>query len=285
MVEILKSIDNFLNYLENTKDPSAHTLRAYRQDLRVFFKDQQTLEEIEILPFIHREMAAWTQLSPATKNRKAASLKSFLKFLFQKELIYQDLAYQVPMVKVPKKIPRFISVDEALSIIRALENKDNTDLTDQVLFFLLYGAGLRVSEACSLLRANIDLKGRKLKILGKGNKERISSGPKKLFFLLGSLLKLTQGRWIWGDLPLPTRKAYQKISDLGVHAQLLRPLNPHALRHSFATHLLTSGSDLRTLQQLLGHESLGSTEKYLHLSVDDLARSLQNFHPLSKLQK
>lgn len=170
-----------------------------------------------------------------------------------------------------------------MSLIQYL-NKAEThpSLTQQrLLFFTIYGCGLRVSEACQIKMEDINLSKRQLRILGKGGKERMAVLPGALIPILEEQKK-QKNKFLFGDKPLATRTAYDRIRKLGVAAGLLKPLHPHALRHSYATHLLSSGSDLRVLQQLMGHQSLAATELYTHLDVDQLARSMERYHPLSK---
>ena len=147
------------------------------------------------------------------------------------------------------------------------------------LFFLLYGGGLRVSEACRLKAKDVDWEARVVKIMGKGGKERLAALPPQAFQHLRPL-RGGGGPYLFGAKPLPERKAYDMIRNLGRRAGLLKPLHPHALRHSFATHLLSGGADLRVLQELLGHKTLAATEKYTHLDLDQLARTLEARHPL-----
>jgi integrase/recombinase XerC/integrase/recombinase XerD len=186
--------------------------------------------------------------------------------------------------KVSHKIPHFISVDEVIAILQLFKKADLSihDRHNQVLFLLLYGCGLRVSEACNLKWKNINLHQRALKVLGKGNKERLISMPILTQSLLISLKEISIADFIWGDKPLHTRTAYNYISKLGQKAKLHKPIHPHALRHSFATHLLNDGADLRIIQELLGHSTLSSTEKYTHVSMDQLSRTMESFHPLAK---
>jgi integrase/recombinase XerC/integrase/recombinase XerD len=169
----------------------------------------------------------------------------------------------------------FLSVDEALSLLKVLH-----DPMTRALVLLLYGAGLRVSEACLLKRKNLVESGRALRILGKGGHERLVALPESAWRALMALP--SQGEYVLsGDKPLHPRAAYELVRQAGLEAGLLRPLHPHALRHSFATHMLSSGADLRVLQELLGHRSLAATQKYTHLSIDQLARTLEKHHPLS----
>ncbi len=219
------------------------------------------------------------------KKRKLSSLRTFIEWLKTEEKIQFNFSLQAD-IKTPAKLPHYISVDECLSLIDYLEKekKMTSKLQQQsLLFYLLYGCGLRLSEACHLKWRDVCFSEKKLSITGKGDYHRFAILPDRV---LGKLRGLTNRKheWIWGDRPLPTRTAYERIRQLGKMAGLIKPLNPHALRHSYATHLLTSGSDLRVLQQLLGHKSLAATELYTHLDVDQLARSMEKHHPLSEKQ-
>lgn len=222
----------------------------------------------------------WADLSPASRNRKAATLKSFLGYLFQEGLIETDLSLQLQTPSVPRKIPNFLSVDEILSCLKSFDDNENPQ--EKALFLLIYGAGLRVSEACNLRWRDFHPQQRSLRIRGKGNKERIAILPINVAEALGSLIN--KELFVWGPQALGTRTAYEWIRSRGKKAGLIRPLHPHALRHSFATHLLSSGANLRTLQELLGHESLTATERYTHLGVDQLARTMESHHPLGQAQ-
>ncbi len=140
-----------------------------------------------------------------------------------------------------------------------------------------------MSEACSVKWQDIDATKRIIRIRGKGSKERIVALPPIVFKSISALTG--QGKFIWGVEPLSTRVAFSIVRSLGARAGLVKPLHPHALRHSFATHLLSSGTNLRTLQELLGHASLTATQKYTHLGIDHLARTVENHHPLGRGNK
>lgn len=292
-INVQKLIPKFLKYMENIKSSSAHTLKAYAQDLSQTFGKSPLVNEREILPICHQAQLRWSNLEPSSRNRKTAVLKSFLGYLFDEKLLETDLRHQLRSPRVPKKLPHFISVDEVLAVIgtfdSSLKEGDSQELQMQSLFYLLYGGGLRISEACGLKWSDFNWSQRTLRILGKGGKERLVVIPTRAlshFEKLRSLQKnLEQTEFVWGDRALDPRTGFGWIRGLGQRAGLLRPLNPHALRHSFATHLLTSGANLRTLQELLGHSSLMATEKYTHLTVDQLARTLEKHHPLKRVLK
>lgn len=240
----------------------------------------------ELITFlVHETLMSWSPLSPASRNRKFTVLRGFLGWLFENQYIEKDWRSQLVGPKVPQKIPDFLSLDEVLALFKSLGNHPEV----LVLSCLLYGGGLRVSEACGLKWADLDRVKRTARILGKGGKQRLVALPDLVWAELGRLSSREgEGQsYIFGAEPLDTRTAYEWIRQAGARAGLHRPLHPHTLRHSYATHLLSSGTDLRVLQELLGHKSLTATQKYTHLSMDHLARSLETFHPLSasKLKK
>ncbi|MGZ3744255.1 MAG: tyrosine-type recombinase/integrase, partial [Pseudobdellovibrionaceae bacterium] len=220
----------------------------------------------------------------STRNRKSATLKSFFGWAYQEQLTEKNLSSYITCPKIPKKLPHFLSVDEALAVLYSYDAKDTSlqNLRDKALFLILYGAGLRVSEACNLKWTDIQFSSRSLRLKGKGGKERLVILPKLALAILQRLQGITPDSHVFGPEPLNPRVAYEWVRSRGAKAQLMKPLHPHALRHSFATHLLSSGANLRTLQELLGHESLQATEKYTHLGVDQLAQTLETHHPLSQ---
>ncbi len=282
-------ISKFLKRLENIDSCSVHTLISYRRDLEQAFElDPEKITEFcphiqqnQLLTRARLAQNRWAQLSLSSRNRKTAVLKSFFHYLFDEELTSQDWAHSLVSPKVPQKIPHFISVDEALGVLQTLES--SSEPNTEILFHLLYGGGLRVSEACNLKWNNIDRERGNIRVLGKGGKERMVVLPSRSIAVLQQRFKSempSPTSYLWGNQALNPRTAYQMIRDLGGKAGLTHRLHPHALRHSFATHLLSSGANLRTLQELLGHQSLQATQKYTHLGMDHLARVMEKSHPL-----
>lgn len=308
-IQLLGSISKYLKFMSFIKSSSPLTLRAYWVDLRQAFDlPQEVLKpgkgpvgtrqfniegplfrsagpewtERKLLDQARKALSSWGGLSAASRNRKAATLKSFFGWCYQESLTESDLSSRIHCPKVPRKVPHFLSVDEIVSIIKSFDETEGEESTEgeRLLFFLLYGGGLRVSEACSLRWTNFS--GRQLRVLGKGSKERLVPLPDAVVRLLNRRKKNAVGPFLFGVEPLDTRKAFDWIRRRGVKARLMKPLHPHALRHSYATHLLSGGANLRTLQELLGHDSLQATEKYTHLGVDQLARAMEKGHPLGK---
>lgn len=297
----------YLKYLSLQKTSSDYTIKSYAIDLGQFLepigvqkilyasptlggsfqiewknsgqKNEQGITHI--LELIKKSQILWSGLSASSRQRKVACVRGFLKWAFQEKLIDDDYSLRMVAPKVSQKLPHFLSVDEALSLIRAL-----ADGEPRTLVLLLYGGGLRVSEACHLKWKNVVNESKSIRVLGKGGRERIVSLPDLVWRALKDIPR--KGEFVFGgDLAISERKAYEWVRQAGRTAKLMKPLHPHALRHSYATHLLTSGADLRVLQELLGHRSLAATQKYTHLSLDHLARAMENHHPLSasKLKK
>lgn len=292
--KLSENIDKYMKYMTYIKSSSPLTLKHYGIDLSQAFKYEETsiskkasYTEEELMFQIRQAFNRWASLSLASRNRKAATLKSFFSWAFSEELTERNLSLQIPSPKVPKRIPHFLSVDEALSVLKSFSNsKEEAPLKEKILFLLLYGSGLRVSEACNLQWAAISLQQKVLRVKGKGNKERVVALPQVTCKALVKWKKESSfNDFVFGEEALNPRTAYEMVRRSGQRAGLLKPLHPHALRHSFATHLLSSGANLRTLQELLGHESLQATEKYTHLGIDQLARTMESLHPLGNDKK
>jgi len=289
---------NYLKYKENIESFSPHSIKAYRLDLSQVFAKKYNIvyKHDELWSLVRPALAQWGQQSLATRNRKIATLKSFFSWLYGQKLLDKNYSTQLVCPKVPHKIPNFLSVDEIIAVINYLNNSLTTETNEKILaqlrnqktlFLLLYGGGLRISEACKLKWKDIFLKDKKILVKGKGNKERYSILPDFSIAHLKKMLLISKTQfpdYLFASAPLNTRAGFELIRQLGASVGLINLLSPHALRHSYATHLLASGANLRTLQKLLGHESLQATEKYTHLSVDHLARLIEQTHPLSKIK-
>lgn len=293
-------LDKYLKYLEFNKSFSKLTLKSYKLDLGQFFSlsAKKKTKKNEVLKKNTKELTQFLKVkinkykhknhwSPATKNRKIASLKSFFKWLYQNRYIDEDLNRKIKSPKIPHKIPHFLSIDEVFSLIETIK-KNQEHKKDLTLILLLYGGGLRVSEACSAKWSDLDISRQTLKIKGKGSKERLIILPDMVIQHLISIkdkIKNHENKGYIFGCSLPQRKAFSIVRDWGVKSGLKKNISPHVLRHSYATHMLDSGSNLRVLQSLLGHQSLSATQKYTQVQLSKLVRTLNQFHPLSKTQK
>ena len=306
----LSLIEKYLKYLKFNKSCSHLTLKAYQKDLHQFFSEsmnQQKKEDLKpsnskkiltlfIKNRLRSSLKSWNRWSPATRNRKIASLKSFFKWLYQENYIGEDLNQKMKTPKVPLKLPHYLSLDEVMTLIQVVsknqsenQSKNQKDhawaIKELSLILLLYGGGLRVSEACAVEWKHIHFSNHTLKVKGKGNKERIVVLPSMVFQWLKKLKNLENTKFVFGHQPLHPRKAFTIVQKWGVKAGLQKPISPHVLRHSYATHLLESGSDLRIIQSLLGHQSLAATQKYTQIQLSKLNRTLSTHHPLNTMKK
>lgn len=308
MINLAKMASGLLFDLDHVEKKSSHTLVAYGNDLSQCFQkslkngrfggpkiDGSEVYDILLDPGVSispisahelvRECADFlksiSHLESSSRARKVATLRRFFNYLKQEKCI-ENLPSFLVTPKKAQKIPHFISVDEAIAIFDYFsKTPKESEQKHFTLFLLLYGAGLRVSEACQLKWTHIDLPQRQLRILGKGQKTRLISFPSLLSEQL-KVLKKMETLFIWGPQPLNPRTAYNMIRHCGNSAHLSKPLNPHALRHSFATHLLNDGADLRVIQEMLGHSTLATTEKYTHIHLEQLTHTMETFHPLNK---
>ena len=282
----LQDLNQFLairqaGQLDLQDDPAQFILKTIKLDAATMEAVHKKLDSEQILSWVRDSQSQWASLSLATRQRKAAALKSFFKWLMVKDYIDEDLSARIYAPQVPEKLAHFLSIEETMAVLQqARRARHPNRQRDLVLLLLLYGGGLRVSEACGLKWRHIYADKSSMLIDGKGGKERMVSLPPPVF---PQILKLNRnGAYIWGEQVLPVRVAYAIVRHLGEQTGLRKPLHPHALRHSFATHLLSNGVDLRILQEMLGHESLRSTQKYLHLGIDALTQVMERSHPLGE---
>lgn len=300
-IDLGHSLCNYLNLLSLSKNASPHTLRSYYTDYIQIFSDlleegkfyrgglykytgpNVILTSEELLSAAKNGLMSLKILENSSKARKVGAVRSYFRYLTEEGLIAEDLATMLHLPKVSQKIPRYLAVDEVLSVLGLLKSEAEKTTPnshrDLLLFLLLYGGGLRISEAIDLKWGQVSGDGRHVRVFGKGKKERIVTLPGSIADFVMKAPKTDE--YVLGQ-KLPVRSAYEVIRSLGVRAGLLRPIHPHALRHSYATHLLTDGADLRTLQELLGHSSLAATQKYTHLDLEHLTRQMEAHHPLEK---
>lgn len=275
-------VSDYLSYLEVEKGLSENTIAAYKNDLFLFFEYFDKINSVENITKAHlgeyiRHLSK-TGLNAVSVTRKIASVKGFFRYLSSKREIKANPALGIVSPKVSKKLPKVISMDEIEKMF-----KEKMDSRELAVFETLYGAGLRVSELVEIEIKNIDLKNDTIKVFGKGSKERIiplGSNAKK------ALLNYFKEREIHLKLSTSKKKAPEKaflnnfgekitrqwvytfIRNLGniVH----KSISPHTIRHTFATHLLENGADLRVVQELLGHANIVTTQIYTHISKKHL---------------
>ncbi len=307
---MIKTIEMFTRWLTTEKGYSEHTVSGYQRDLREFHnhvreqdtkKKKGTLAEPgEITPAQIRKfiVSLHGHNSAATVARKISALRSFFRFGRRHNLLHNDPLAGVIGPKIGKCIPVFLTVDETFALLEAPTEKDTYASRDRAILELLYSTGIRVSELVSRNVADLDFIEEVLTVRGKGNKERlVPVGRPAVEAVRGWLpqrLQLIEQRAGRGKTVeknalflngrgsrLTTRSVERLVKMYGERAGIIQIVTPHALRHSFATHLLEMGADLRSVQELLGHASLSTTQRYTHLTLDHLSEVYDKSHPLS----
>lgn len=280
-------IDKFIAYIEIEKNYSVHTILNYRLDLDEFaqFIDNIPLEKIDYLT-LRRFLAQLRtrQLRPRSLSRKLSTLRSFFKFLQRESLIQNNPAVLLMSPKLDKTLPKFLSLDEVTRLIEAPELKDDFGRRDRAILETLYSTGIRVSELVGLSIENVDFFGNIAKVAGKGKKERlVPIGNKALESIKDYLEKRkhkTSALFLnKNGKRITTRGVYDITNKYIKKVSVDLNISPHVLRHSFATHLLDHGADLRSVQELLGHVNLSTTQIYTHMTTDKLKKVYDKAHP------
>ncbi len=284
-------IDNFIRYLEVQRGASQHTIRAYGKDLEEFSsfvnKRPEEIELIDVRGFIARQIK--DGLNKATAGRRLASVRSFLRFLQREGYVKFNPAKLVSTPKTQRLLPKFLTVDDVFSLVEKPGNIGFTHARDRAILELLYSSGLRVGEIAGLNAEDVNTKEGLVKVRGKGKKERILPVGSKAIdamksYLVEKILLKKKERAMF------LNRRGTKLSERGIRRIVVKyakmagisgQIGPHTLRHTFASHLLQSGADLRVIQELLGHSSLSTTQKYTHLDVTHLMDIYDKAHPLS----
>ncbi len=285
-------IDKFLRYLGTERGASEHTIRSYRKDLETFFEHTHSQAEAVDMTDVRGYVAAQINngLQKSTVGRRLASVRSFFKFLHREGLIKSNPARLVSAPKLPKPLPKFLTVDDVFSLVEKPEGIGFRPARDRAILELLYSSGLRVGELSGLNADDLNIREGLVKARGKGKKERlVPMGRKavdamKAYLIERVLLKKK-------DNALFLNRSGMRLTDRGVRRIVVKyarailldgRIGPHTLRHTFATHLLQGGADLRVIQELLGHSSLSTTQKYTHLDITHLMDVYDKAHPLAK---
>jgi integrase/recombinase XerC len=290
-----KYIEKFIGYLASEQGVSSHTVRAYEKDLQEFSqftekkpKDVDNLDVRSFLASLHHK-----KLKKSSISRKLASVRSFFKYLHREGYIKKNPAKLVSSPKVPKTLPKFLTIDDVFSLMESPVGETFGPTRDKAILELLYSSGLRVAELTSLDIGDLDLKESVIRVKGKGRKERIVPiGSKAMAAIQEYLPERISIRKKSSALILNcrggrlTQRSVRRI--LSFYSRMINlkgDFSPHTLRHTFATHLLHEGADLRSIQELLGHSSLSTTQKYTHVDISHLTEVYDKAHPLAKKGK
>ncbi|HEX9746137.1 MAG TPA: site-specific tyrosine recombinase/integron integrase [bacterium] len=305
----------FAEYLRAVQGKSVHTVSAYARDLTAFFEYLEKIESFDAgneltdvnadhitsyLKYlggsrieIEGEKFEPVKVSTRTRNRKLSAIKKFFGYCIDENLVEADPTTGIKGPRQETKLPVYLEVEEIQRLLKSIPSGELKGLRDRALIECLYSTGLRVSELVSLNVRDFPSSGDTMKVIGKRGKERIVFlGEHAVDSIVRYLdIRRNEGESVHPDSPLFTnnregrltsRSIQRIISERAEQAGITREVTPHSLRHSFATHMLSGGADIRTLQELLGHARLSTVQIYTHLSLDEVRKKYLQSHPLAK---
>ncbi len=295
------TIENFKTYLTLEKNLSKNSVDAYINDitkLTTFFREKnlEVAPEEVILQHL-KDFVAWINdagTSPRTQARVISGIKAFFKYLLLEEIIEKNPTALLEAPKIGRKLPDTLTTDEIDVLVKAVDMNKAEGQRNRAILETLYSCGLRVSELIDLRVSNLHFRMGFIKIHGKGNKERLIPIGKKAKKEIKIYLKMYRGKLNIDkdseDILFLNRRGrklsrvmiFTIIKNLSKKVGLKKNVSPHTFRHSFASHLVEGGADLRAVQEMLGHESILTTEIYTHLDREYLKETIKNFHPRSK---
>ncbi len=294
---MIKELKQFLDYLELGKNSSSHTLSAYRSDIEQYlsFIESRKRKYDQADNILIRSFLAFlynNDIKKSSAARKLAAVRSFYQYCVHRRWVKENPAKVVSTPKQGKNVPSFLSEEEMAVFLDIPASDKPLEMRDRALLELLYATGIRVSELVGIDLSDINFEERLVRVRGKGKKERIvpfgSLAEKKLKQYLRKRFVIHKGRIDETALflnyrgeRLSARSVQRIVGGYFKKSAIKRKLSPHSLRHSFASHLLSRGADLRVIQELLGHESLATTQKYTHLDLKRLLEVYKKSHPRS----
>lgn len=295
--EMQRYIDEFIDFLLAERGMSERTAHAYRMDLTEFHTATGASDPLSITSRdVRRHLYSLLQkgLSRATVARRLACLRSFFRFLIRQGKVTANPAEEIPAPKPEKRLPTYLTVDQAAGLLNAQPVNKFLEVRDKAIFELLYSTGVRISELCGLNMDDLHMSPEMIKVHGKGGKDRIVPFGSKAkeamatyFIRRNSILnrlKLEQPAVFINERGgrLTPRSVQRSLKQRCIQAGIQDGITPHSLRHSMATHMLEGGADLRSIQEILGHASLATTQRYTHLNMDRLTEVYRSAHPRSK---
>ena len=300
---MLEAIKDYLRHLALRRKYSPHTVAAYGRDLKEFEdfirdyqgEDRVRLDSIDRLTV--RSWLAWLSRSGRAKttiNRKLAAVKSFLAFLHRQGFIESNPGVSIRSLKTERRLPQYLSSEQAAALMASFGRKDLRGVCATAMIELFYSSGLRLSELVELNISSYDPARRMVRVMGKGSKERLVPVGSVAAEAIGDYLE-ERKRFFGAPEPadalfvgrsgkrIDRRQVQRLVAEACRRAGISRGSSPHTLRHSFATHLLDRGAELMAIREMLGHESLSTTQKYTHVSVERLKETYRQAHPRSGL--
>jgi len=293
MINISKEIEDYMNYLSLERQLSPNTIDGYKRDLEDFYKfTNKSYNHINKDDIINYITYLNKKVGPKTINRHIVSIKNYFKFLEKNNYISTNPTTDITGLKTPKKMPRVLSIEEVDKLLD-IEVKDAYSSRNKAMLELMYSSGLRVSELLSLTLNNIDFDMNLVRIYGKGSKERIVPISDIATSYLDEYINLYRNTLVKNKITdllflnsrgskLSRQGFFKILKEIALIKGINREISPHVLRHSFATHLLNNGADLRSIQTMLGHENIETTQIYTHVSNNYVKENYDEAHPRSK---
>jgi tyrosine recombinase XerC len=291
-------MDSFLEYLRRERNASPHTVKGYTDDLRQFSEFVSRVRPSEPHAFgsiSHNDLRAFLGslvdegFSRRSIARKVACLRSFYRYLYRKATVRSNPTLSLASPKVPRNLPVYLDEEAVQALMNHPDRSTPVGMRDAAILELLYGTGIRLSELIGLTENDVDLRGGVIKVTGKGSKERIIPLGRKAADAVRGYLQV-RSHFVKPRSPgvlLLTIRGY-RLNPKGVNVLVnghisavsaIQKKSPHVLRHTFATHLLNRGADLRAVKEMLGHESLSTTQIYTHVSIERLKKIYSQAHP------
>lgn len=299
------AVDEFINFVKTERGYSNHSVTAYAKDLSelAIYVDSEKIEDnIEKVDFfVLRGFIAGLydrNLSKSTIERKISTLKSFFKFLYKRGILQDNPARMLKFPKKEKYLPSVFNIDDILTLLELPDKTTPAGRRDALILELLYGTGVRVSELVGLDKNSVDLRNLRILVKGKGKKERIIPIAPELAEMIKNYYSVmyeivADNRLVETDAliinrlgtRMTDRTVRRVVENYLKQAGLPLDYSPHSFRHTFATHLLEGGADLRSIQELLGHESLSTTQRYTHSDLASLLKVYDEAHPMAKKER
>jgi integrase/recombinase XerD len=289
-------IDSFLDYLSVERGLSKNTILAYQQDLNIYldFLSKHGINALskaaknDIVEFMLSERAKG--ISTSSISRRLAAIRMFHRFLTRERILKNDPTALIDSPRLWKKVPDALSLSEVEELINQPDPRDRQGVRDKAILETLYATGMRVSEAADLKIHNLNLDVGFLRCIGKGNKERVIPLGKKAIHSINRYLEFSRPYFLKGKTSeyffvnrsgarLSRQSIWKLIKRYAKKSKIKKPIKVHTLRHSFATHLLERGADLRSVQEMLGHSNISTTQIYTHIDKDRLKSVHRMFHP------
>lgn len=298
-----KHLDNFIEYINDKNSGSRLTSDSYYRDVDRFLTylndknitDLNAVDKnivIDYVTILRSGQITRSKISNSTYARNLSSLRSFYKYLCINKICDHNPFSLMKNIKIPKHLPDVLTFEQIERIFDSFDLNNPIEIRNRTILETIYACGLRISECCNLEFKNIDQKEMIIRVIGKGNKERIIPYYPRLNELFDLYIREYRNLYLKDDNEyvfistrgdkISARSIQLMLEDVRIKNGLSINLHPHMLRHSFATHLLDNGADLRTVQELLGHENLSTTQLYTHLTFDRLKKVVEQAHPHSK---